>query len=105
MITEYESELPLESARSLINQVRTKTIDKRQFGLDLLNVQSYAMGRALESPRRFGAAPTHAPSDEEAFAALQTLEPEAGLVGAHISDQIFLILKWALNKALSEFLN
>lgn len=106
MITEFEQDLPLQSVQSLINMIRTRQLDKKEFGLALLNVESYAMGKTLDSTRLFGAsAPTHDPSDEEAYSALSQLEAEPGTValgaGGHAA---LVILRWALKKYLTEFL-
>ena len=101
MITEYEEDLPVESIRSLTKMVMARDFNKYQFGLDLLNIQSFTAGQLFQSQLVGMAAPTHFPSDEEFLAAAQALDlaQSQGQVGA-LPGGLLLILKWALKKML-----
>jgi hypothetical protein len=103
----YPSDLPVEAVSSMINMIKTKSIDKSEFGICLWNIQGYAQSKILgESFQVMGSTPLASADqvdDEQMLLALESLQQPKEQV-AQFSLVFATILKWCLTKAIEYLL-
>jgi hypothetical protein len=97
----YPVELPVEAVQSLIEMIRTKSIDKARFGHCLWNVQGYAQSKILGSTFQIYGSSQEV-TDEDMITALESLQQDnqMDLNISQMNPAFSIILKWALSKAL-----